>query len=77
MNTAVHQGRCFCGRVEFQVSGTPMAMGYRYGDSCRHGSTRPVNAFPLWQVITRKPCCGSTTGNPRCAICRPRWTAPA
>ena len=50
MNTAVHPGRCFCGRVEFQVSGAPVAMGSCHGESCRHGPAGPVNAFTLQQV---------------------------
>jgi len=45
----VHAGRCFCGEVEFEVSGEPIAMGYCHCDSCRHWSAAPVNAFTLWQ----------------------------
>ena len=44
-----HQGRCFCGAVEFSVSGEPAAMGYCHCESCRHWSAGPVNAFTLWQ----------------------------
>ena len=44
-----HAGRCFCGEVEFEVSGEPIAMGYCHCDSCRHWSAAPVNAFTLWQ----------------------------
>ena len=42
------QGKCFCGAVEFTVSGEPAAMGYCHCESCRHWSAGPVNAFTLW-----------------------------
>ena len=44
----MHKGKCFCGAVEFQVSGEPAAMGYCHCESCRHWSAGPVNAFTLW-----------------------------
>ena len=44
-----HRGRCFCGEVEFEVSGQPAGMGYCHCDSCRHWSAGPVNAFTLWK----------------------------
>jgi hypothetical protein len=44
----VHEGRCFCGQVQFQVNGDPVAMGYCHCDSCRHWSAGPLNAFTLW-----------------------------
>lgn len=40
---------CFCGAVQFTVSGEPAAMGYCHCDSCRRWSAGPVNAFTLWQ----------------------------
>lgn len=43
-----HSGNCFCGAVEFTVSGEPAAMGYCHCASCRHWSAGPVNAFSLW-----------------------------
>lgn len=43
-----YQGSCFCGDVEFTVSGEPAAMGYCHCNSCRHWSAGPVNAFSLW-----------------------------
>src|SRR5689334_24607270 len=46
---ASHKGKCFCGAVEFTVSGEPAAMGYCHCESCRHWSAGPVNAFSLWQ----------------------------
>jgi hypothetical protein len=42
-------GSCFCGAVEFTVSGAPVSMGYCHCNSCRHWSAAPVNAFTLWQ----------------------------
>jgi hypothetical protein len=45
----VHTGRCFCGEVQFEVSGVPAAMGYCHCESCRHWSAGPVNAFTLWK----------------------------
>lgn len=39
---------CFCGAVQFVVSGEPAAMGYCHCDSCRRWSAGPVNAFTLW-----------------------------
>ena len=44
-----YKGRCFCGAVEFTVSGEPAAMGYCHCESCRHWSAGPVNAFTLWK----------------------------
>ncbi|MEO5660681.1 MAG: GFA family protein [Polaromonas sp.] len=45
---ATYEGRCFCGAVQFTVSGEPVAMGYCHCDSCRTWSAGPVNAFTLW-----------------------------
>jgi hypothetical protein len=42
-------GCCFCGEVEFEVTGEPVAMGYCHCTSCREWSAGPVNAFTLWQ----------------------------
>lgn len=49
-----HQGRCFCGEVQFEVSGEPVAMGYCHCESCRHWSAGPVNAFTLWEPSSLK-----------------------
>lgn len=49
MSATVHKGSCFCGRVHFQVTGEPVAMGYCHCESCRHWSAGPVNAFTLWK----------------------------
>ena len=45
----VFRGSCFCGAVEFTVTGKPEAMGYCHCESCRHWSASPVNAFTLWK----------------------------
>ena len=47
-NRESYKGSCFCGAVEFTVSGEPAGMGYCHCDSCRHWSAGPVNAFTLW-----------------------------
>lgn len=44
-----HTGGCFCGAVQFTVSGEPQGMGYCHCDSCRRWSAGPVNAFTLWK----------------------------
>ncbi|WP_291985631.1 GFA family protein [Candidatus Accumulibacter sp. ACC007] len=44
-----HSGSCFCGAVQFAVTGDPLAMGYCHCQSCRHWSAGPVNAFTLWK----------------------------
>jgi hypothetical protein len=44
-----HAGSCFCGAVQFTVTGEPAAMGYCHCESCRSWSAGPVNAFSLWK----------------------------
>lgn len=44
----IHRGKCFCGTVEVEVTGEPVAMGYCHCSSCRSWSAGPVNAFTLW-----------------------------
>jgi hypothetical protein len=48
-NDKTYKGSCFCGAVQFTVSGAPAAMGYCHCESCRSWSAGPVNAFTLWQ----------------------------
>ena len=43
-----YHASCFCGAVDFTVTGKPVVMGYCHCDSCRHWSAAPVNAFTLW-----------------------------
>ena len=65
-----YKGSCFCGAVEFTVSGEPAAMGYCHCESCRHWSAAPVNAFTLWkpealQVIRGAENIGSYNKTPQ------------
>jgi hypothetical protein len=46
---ATYKGHCFCGAVQFDVTGEPAAMGYCHCESCRSWSAAPVNAFTLWK----------------------------
>ena len=48
-NGNTYKGSCFCGAVQFTVSGEPAVMGYCHCESCRHWSASPVNAFTLWK----------------------------
>jgi hypothetical protein len=47
-NEKTYAGSCFCGAVQFNVTGEPAGMGYCHCESCRHWSAGPVNAFTLW-----------------------------
>ena len=49
-----YKGTCFCGAVQFTLSGEPTAMGYCHCESCRSWSAGPVNAFTLWKPDTMK-----------------------
>jgi hypothetical protein len=53
-NEKTYNGSCFCGAVQFTVTGAPAAMGYCHCESCRHWSAGPVNAFSLWQPSALK-----------------------
>ncbi|HTA66329.1 MAG TPA: GFA family protein [Xanthomonadaceae bacterium] len=44
-----YHASCFCGAVQFTVTGEPLAMGYCHCESCRHWSAGPINAFTLWK----------------------------
>ena len=44
-----HIGKCFCGAVELEVTGSPEVVGYCHCRSCRSWSGAPVNAFSLWK----------------------------
>lgn len=48
-NGNAYQGSCFCGAVQFTVTGEPAAMGYYHCSDCRHWSAGPINAFTLWK----------------------------
>jgi hypothetical protein len=47
--TRTYEGGCFCGAVEFTLSGEAEAAGYCHCGSCRVWSAGPVNAFSLWK----------------------------
>jgi hypothetical protein len=49
-----YKGSCFCGTVQFTVTGQPAAMGYCHCSSCRSWSAGPVNAFTLWNPTSVK-----------------------
>ena len=51
-NGKAYKGSCFCGEVQFTVSGDPVGMGYCHCESCRRWSAGPVNAFTLWKPET-------------------------
>ena len=59
MTDKTYKGRCFCGEVQFEVTGAPAAMGYCHCASCRHWSAGPVNAFTLWAPSALKVTRGS------------------
>jgi len=56
-----YSGRCFCGEVQFEVSGEPAGMGYCHCESCRHWSAGPVNAFTLWKPEALKVTRGAAS----------------
>lgn len=45
-----HAGKCYCGAVAIEASGTPDAMGYCHCNACRSYSGAPVGAFTLWKA---------------------------
>ena len=57
----VYKGSCFCGEVQFEVSGEPAGMGYCHCASCRHWSAGPVNAFTLWNPSALKISGGASS----------------
>ena len=46
--TNAYKGGCFCGAVEFEVTGVPAVMGYCHCDDCAAWAAAPINAFSLW-----------------------------
>ncbi len=49
MSAPTYKGGCFCGEVQFVVTGPPHLMGLCHCVSCRTWSAAPVNAFSLWK----------------------------
>jgi hypothetical protein len=54
-----HKGQCFCGSVQLEATGEPVAMGYCHCNSCRSWSGGPVNAFTLWKPAAVKITAGA------------------
>ena len=54
-----HNGSCFCGAIQLEVTGEPEGMGYCHCRSCRSWSAGPVNAFTLWKPENVKVTRGS------------------
>jgi len=57
--TMTHEGECFCGAVQIEVSGEPEGMGYCHCQSCRSWSGGPVNAFTLWKPAAVRIAAGA------------------
>ena len=71
--THVHTGRCFCGAIEVEARGEPVAMGYCHCSSCRSWSASPVNAFTLWKpgavrVTSSNVVTQPGTSNPKAVV---------
>jgi hypothetical protein len=47
--TEKHSGKCFCGSVQLEVSGSPEVMAYCHCNDCRSWGASPVSAFTLWK----------------------------
>ncbi len=43
-----YKGSCFCGEVEFEVTGAPAVMGYCHCVDCASWAAAPINSFSLW-----------------------------
>ena len=54
-----HFGGCICGAIEFEVTGTPEAMGYCHCAGCRSSSGKPFHAFSLWKPAAVRIKAGS------------------
>jgi hypothetical protein len=70
-----HSGGCFCGTVQIEVSGEPVAMGYCHCESCRRWSAGPVNAFTLWKPEALKVTrgAGSVGSYNKTALSHRKW----
>ena len=44
----LYKGRCFCGAVEVEVQGQPLAAAICHCESCRHWHSAPLNAWMVW-----------------------------
>ena len=44
-----YSGTCFCGAVQFEVTGEPMHQGFCHCEDCRQWSAAPVSSYALSQ----------------------------
>jgi hypothetical protein len=44
----VYSGSCLCGRVQLEVTGSPIAAGYCHCETCQTWHAAPVNAYAVW-----------------------------
>tara|TARA_Y100001970_G_C14216033_1_gene849696 strand:- start:642 stop:1076 length:435 start_codon:yes stop_codon:yes gene_type:complete len=42
-------GKCFCGAVKLEITGSPVAMGYCHCKDCAAWSATPINSYSLWK----------------------------
>ncbi len=42
------KGTCFCGAIEFEVSGEANVMGFCHCEDCTSWAGAPISAFSLW-----------------------------
>lgn len=49
-----YKGGCFCGAVQFEVTGAPALSAYCHCESCRHWAGAPISGFTLWKPETVK-----------------------
>jgi hypothetical protein len=47
-NGLTYVGQCFCGSVQFTITGNPAAMGYCHCRSCREWSGAPLSGWILY-----------------------------
>jgi len=50
MKSMIHIGRCTCGAVELEATGSPDLMGYCHCGICRSWSAAPVMAITIWKA---------------------------
>ena len=43
-----YTGSCFCGAVEFEVTGAPAVMAYCHCNDCAAWAGAPINSFGFW-----------------------------
>ena len=48
--SGIHTGSCFCGEVEFEVTGAAVDTGYCHCSSCRSYTGAPLASWTLWQA---------------------------